>query len=78
MKMSNSTSKEAIAKPTNIRRWHNFAAEDDYISHDVKLADDYKEMNKLSMLSENIQDHKIFNLCVKSGIRNLLSWYTSG
>jgi len=68
--LKGSNSKNFRKYPTNIRRWHNFAAEDDYISHDVKLADDYKEMNKLSMLSENIQDHKIFNLCVKSGKSN--------
>ncbi len=30
--------------PTNIERWDNFAAEDDFISHDQSVQDDFKEM----------------------------------
>ena len=56
--------------PTNIRRWVNLSAQDDFISHDSKLADDFAEMQELSMLSERIQDHKIYNLYVKSGKSN--------
>lgn len=56
--------------PTNIRRWCNISAKDDYISHDTKLSDDFAKMQELSMLSEPIQDHKIFNLYVKEGKAN--------
>lgn len=57
--------------PTNIRRWCNFSAEDDYISHDSKISNDYKEMVKLGMLSEGIKDfYPIYNLNVRNGHSN--------
>ena len=57
--------------PTNISRWCNFSAEDDYISHDSKIRNDYKEMVKLGLLSEGIMDyHPIYNLTARNGRSN--------
>lgn len=57
--------------PTNIRQWCNIAAEDDYISHDGKLRNDYKDMMKLGMVSGGIRDiHPIYNLNVRNGKSN--------
>ena len=50
--------------PNNIKRWDNVAAEDDFISHDSKIANDYKRMFKLEPAPE-INDHKIYNLSVR-------------
>ena len=55
--------------PNNIVHWHNFAAEDDFISHDSKIANDFKKMHKLTKIQE-ISDHKIYNLAVRSGNSN--------
>lgn len=49
--------------PHNIGRWINFAAEDDYISHDTTVADDYKQMKKLQ-LTTSITDKPIYNMAV--------------
>ncbi|MFN3016186.1 hypothetical protein ACK1CN_09580 [Vibrio coralliilyticus] len=56
--------------PTNINRWYNIAAEDDFISHDSRVRNDYKQMMKLNLLSEPIQDFKIYNLNVRNGKSN--------
>jgi len=57
--------------PANIRRWINISAEDDYVSHDNKLTDDFKKMNSLGLLSEKIKDfHPIYNLAIKNGRSN--------
>ena len=55
--------------PENIRKWVNIAAEDDYISHDSKILDDYREMKKLGLI-ESIKDYKIYNLSVRDGKSN--------
>lgn len=55
--------------PNNIMHWHNVAAEDDFISHDSKIANDFKKMHKLTKIQE-ITDHKIYNLAVRSGDSN--------
>jgi len=55
--------------PGNIKRWENVSAEDDFISHDSKLANDYKRMYKEQLIDE-INDHKIYNLAVRSGDSN--------
>jgi len=49
--------------PNNIERWDNIAAEDDFVSHDEKIRDDYREMLKLGII-DSIQDHKIYNLAM--------------
>lgn len=55
--------------PDNIMHWHNVAAEDDFISHDSKIANDFKKMHRLTKIQE-ITDHKIYNLAVRSGSSN--------
>ena len=55
--------------PHNVITWHNFAAEDDYMSHDKTLSDDYKAMLKQRLISR-IKDHRIYNLAVRYGSSN--------
>jgi len=55
--------------PFNIRNWINIAAEDDYISHDQTVADDYSNMNKWEMI-KSIKDHRIYNLAVRGSKSN--------
>ncbi len=55
--------------PANIVRWHNVAAEDDYMSHDKTVADDFSPMLKQQLISA-IQDHKIYSLAVRFGKSN--------
>lgn len=52
--------------PCNIVRWVNIAAEDDYVSHDGKVADDYHEMLKLKLV-KSITDVLIYNLSLRNG-----------
>jgi hypothetical protein len=49
--------------------WHNVSAEDDYLCHDNTLADDYREMLKLRLVS-SIRDYHIYNLAVRYGKSN--------
>ena len=56
--------------PHNMGQWINLAAEDDYVSHDEKIANDYKEMAELGLLSKPIEDHRIYNLAVRGGTSN--------
>lgn len=55
--------------PHNVRRWINVAAEDDYICHDKTAANDYRRMRELSPPTR-IEDRKIYNLAVRSGMSN--------
>lgn len=55
--------------PSNIVRWVNVAAEDDYISHDGKVANDYAEMKKLGLIG-SITDKRVYNLAVRDGKSN--------
>ncbi len=55
--------------PGNIKRWENVSAEDDFISHDSKLSNDYKAMYKNSLVDE-INDQRIYNLAVRRGNSN--------
>lgn len=47
--------------PHNIRRWVNVAANDDVVSHDGTVADDYREMQRRQLV-DSIRDHRIYNL----------------
>jgi hypothetical protein len=49
--------------------WHNVSAEDDYISHDNTVADDFKRMLKQKQVS-CIRDYTIYNLTVRYGKSN--------
>lgn len=55
--------------PTNIRRWVNIAAHDDYISHDQKIANDYTRMKRYGLI-DSIKDHRISNLSLRNGKSN--------
>jgi len=55
--------------PGNIKRWENVSAEDDFISHDSKLSNDYRRMCKKGLIDE-INDQKIYNLAVRRGASN--------
>ena len=50
--------------PTLVARWLNLAAEDDYVSHDETLGDDFAEMRKLGLVSQ-VLDRKIYNMSVR-------------
>ncbi|HLQ27121.1 MAG TPA: hypothetical protein VK138_14750 [Acidiferrobacterales bacterium] len=49
--------------PTNIVHWCNFSAEDDYVSHDERIADDYTPM-KLHQYLATIKDHFIYTFWI--------------
>ncbi len=55
--------------PGNIISWQNIAAEDDYMSHDKSVADDYKRMLSSRVVSQ-VNDFRIFNLAVRYGKSN--------
>ena len=55
--------------PVNVVSWHNLSAEDDYISHDDTLADDFRPMLKQKQVS-CIRDYKVYNLAVRYGKSN--------
>jgi hypothetical protein len=55
--------------PSTIVSWHNVSAEDDYISHDNTVADDFKRMLKQKQVS-CIRDYTIYNLTVRYGKSN--------
>lgn len=55
--------------PTNIREWINIAAEDDYISHDQTLKNDYRKMERWRLVG-SITDHRIYNLAIRDGDSN--------
>lgn len=55
--------------PNNVTAWLNVAAEDDYICHDQKLADDFAEMQELGVV-DSIIDERIYNLSVRSNESN--------
>lgn len=55
--------------PKNINHWINVAAEDDFISHDETLAENYREMTNHGLI-EPIQDHRIYNLSLRKGKSN--------
>ena len=55
--------------PTNVVSWHNISAEDDFVSHDNTLADDYKPMLRQHQVS-CIRDYRIYNLAVRYGRSN--------
>jgi len=55
--------------PSNVVSWHNLSAEDDYMSHDNTLADDFKRMLAFKQVSL-IRDYRIYNLAVRYGKSN--------
>ena len=55
--------------PNIVKRWLNFSAEDDFISHDETIKNDYKDMLR-KRLVEEIRDEDIYNLAVRKGSSN--------
>lgn len=55
--------------PANILHWNNVTAEDDYISHDNTVANDYRTMLQNRLVS-SIDDETILNLAVRYGRSN--------
>jgi hypothetical protein len=55
--------------PCNVLSWHNLSAEDDFVSHDNTLADDFKLMLKQKQVSF-IRDYRIYNLAIRYGKSN--------
>ncbi len=55
--------------PKIVDRWDNIAAEDDYISHDQTIADDFSDMVEANLTS-SIVDRRIYNLAVRHGDSN--------
>lgn len=55
--------------PSNVVSWHNVSAEDDFVSHDNTLADDFRPMLKQKLVS-CIRDYRIYNLAVRYGKSN--------
>ncbi|WGV99153.1 hypothetical protein QF117_14485 [Vibrio sp. YMD68] len=53
--------------PLNIHRWINISAEDDFISHDSKIKNDFEEMLKLGLVPGGMKDiYPIYNLNVRN------------
>ncbi len=55
--------------PTNVLAWHNVSAEDDYVSHDNTVADDFSAMLKQRQVS-SIRDYRIYNMVIRYGVSN--------
>lgn len=55
--------------PSNVVTWHNVSAEDDYLSHDNTVSDDFKAMLKQRQVS-SIRDYRIYNMCIRYGRSN--------
>ncbi len=55
--------------PNIVKKWRNFAAEDDFISHDEDVKNDYKAMLEQGLVSD-ISDADIYNLAVRNNKSN--------
>jgi len=55
--------------PSVVVSWHNLSAEDDFVSHDNTLADDFKPMLRQKQVSF-IRDYRIYNLAIRYGKSN--------
>ena len=69
--LKGSSSKGKLRYPNNIKEWVNISAEDDYISHDSRLKNDYKDMVKYRLLKKNVREiYPIYNLAVRNNKSN--------
>jgi hypothetical protein len=55
--------------PTNVLAWHNVSAEDDYMSHDNTVSDDFKAMLTQRQIS-SIRDYRVYNMAIRYGRSN--------
>lgn len=64
-------SKGTFRYPNNIKNWINISAEDDYISHDSRLSNDFRKIHKLGLMENPIKDiYPIYNLTVRNNKSN--------
>ena len=57
--------------PLNIQQWINISAEDDFISHDSEIKNDYQEMLELGLVPGGMKDiYPIYNLNIRNGKSN--------
>jgi hypothetical protein len=61
--------KDRTRFPSNVVTWHNVSAEDDYLSHDNTVRDDYSAMLRQRQVS-SIRDYRIYNMCIRYGKSN--------
>ncbi len=55
--------------PTNVRRWLNVAARDDFVAYECSMARSYADMRADGWV-ESIEDREIYNLAVRDGRSN--------
>ena len=55
--------------PSNVGSWHNLSAEDDFVSHDNTLGDDFRKMLRQREVS-SIRDYRIYNMTIRYGKSN--------
>jgi hypothetical protein len=55
--------------PSNVVSWHNLSAEDDFVSHDDTVGDDFRKMLDQRQVS-CIRDYRIYNMTVRYGKSN--------
>jgi hypothetical protein len=62
--------RKAVSRfPTNIITWHNVSAEDDYVCHDMTVADDFRAMMRERVIS-SINDYRVYNHTLRYGKSN--------
>lgn len=62
--LKGSNARRARRYPSNIKRWINIAAEDDFIAHDESVRDDFQAMIGFALI-DSIEDQRIYNLAVR-------------
>ena len=67
--LKGASAKKLRKYPTCIKKWVNVAAEDDYISHDQSIQNDFEDMISAGFV-DSIVDHRIFNLAERGGSSN--------
>ena len=55
--------------PSNVVSWHNLSAEDDFVSHDNTLGDDFRKMLDQRQVS-SIRDYRVYNMTIRYGKSN--------
>ncbi|MEZ9647529.1 hypothetical protein AB4307_16045, partial [Vibrio sp. 10N.261.52.C2] len=70
-RLKGSRLKDEKKYPLNIQQWINISAEDDFISHDSKIRNDFKDMLKLDLIPGGMKDiHPVYNLNIRNGKSN--------
>ncbi|MFA0069980.1 hypothetical protein AB4344_19535, partial [Vibrio breoganii] len=70
-RLKGSRLKDEKKYPLNIQQWINISAEDDFISHDSKIRNDFKDMLKLGLIPGGMKDiNPVYNLNIRNGKSN--------